>query len=228
MEGSFFVSSPLSVLHRLDTFVRLRLMGMKGKVESKPLSEERAVEMGSEIIGEAFLYSVAAAYIVFEYWRSTRKDKRHEEVQNREISDLHSQTQRLEGQVAQLQVTLESLKTELRTHLENGNVVHIVCVCILVCSQFMCTSQITVTFDLAHVVIYILHGLCTCSSSRHHPHIKARQLSFVCSTRVFMRTSHHSLWPLRDHRVHDYSNNDRSSSSNQHSDKPSSWWTWRS
>ena len=51
-------------------------MGMKGKVESKPLSEERAVEMGSEIIGEAFLYSVAAAYIVFEYWRSTRKDKR--------------------------------------------------------------------------------------------------------------------------------------------------------
>ena len=96
-------------------------MGMKGKVESKPLSEERAVEMGSEIIGEAFLYSVAAAYIVFEYWRSTRKDKRHEEVQNREISDLHSQTQRLEGQVIQLQVTLESLKTELRTHLESGN-----------------------------------------------------------------------------------------------------------
>ena len=118
-------------------------MGMKGKVESKPLSEERAVEMGSEIIGEAFLYSVAAAYIVFEYWRSTRKDKRHEEVQNREISDLHLQTQRLEGQVAQLQVTLESLKTELRTHLESGN-------------------------------------------------------------------------------------NDRSSSSDEHSDKPSSWWTWRS
>ena len=143
MEGSFFFSSPLSVLHRLDTFVRLRLMGMKGKVESKPLSEERAVEMGSEIIGEAFLYSVAAAYIVFEYWRSTRKDKRHEEVQNREISDLHLQTQRLEGQVAQLQLTLESLKTELRTHLESGN-------------------------------------------------------------------------------------NDRSSSSNEHSDKSSSWWTWRS
>ena len=118
-------------------------MGMKGKVESKPLSEERAVEMGSEIIGEAFLYSVAAAYIVFEYWRSTRKDKRHEEVQNREISDLHLQTQRLEGQVAQLQLTLESLKTELGTHLESGN-------------------------------------------------------------------------------------NDRSSSSNEHSDKPSSWWTWRS
>ena len=77
-------------------------------------------------------------------------------------------------------------------------VVLIVCVCILVCSQVMCTSQITVTFDLAHVVIYILHGLCTCSSSRHHPDI---ELSFVCSTRVFMRCSHHSLW---DHCVHDY------------------------
>ena len=47
----------------------------------------------------------------------------------------------------------------------------------------MCTSQITVTFDLAHVVIYILHGLCTCSSSRHHPHIKARQLS-LCAVHM--------------------------------------------
>ena len=57
-------------------------------------------------------------------------------------------------------------------------------VCILVCSQVMCTSQITVTFDLAHVVIYILwfvHVLIT----RHHPHTT---VVIVCSTRVFMIT----------------------------------------
>ena len=47
--------------------MRLRIMGMKGKVEYKPLSEERAVEIGSEILGETFLYSMAAACIVYEY-----------------------------------------------------------------------------------------------------------------------------------------------------------------
>ena len=108
-----------TVLHRLDTFVRLRLMGMKGKVENKPLSEERAVEKGSEILSEAFLYSVAAGYIVFEYWRSVRKDQRKEEAQNHEIADLQVQTERLEQQMTQLQHTLDSLQTELRTHLNS-------------------------------------------------------------------------------------------------------------
>ena len=83
----------VSVLHRLDTFVRLRIMGMKGKVEYKPLSEERAVEIGSEILGETFLYSMAAACIVYEYWRSMKKGQRNEDFQNLEISDLQKQTQ---------------------------------------------------------------------------------------------------------------------------------------
>ena len=91
---------------------------MKGKAEYKPLSEERAVEMGSEILGEAFLYSVAAGYIVYEYWRSIRKDQRMEDTQNLEISHLQMQTQRLEQQMLQLQQTLE---TQLQTHLDSSN-----------------------------------------------------------------------------------------------------------
>ena len=75
--------------------------------------------MGSEILSEAFLYSVAADYIVFEYWRSVRKDQRQEEAQNHEIADLQVQTERLEQQMTQLQHTLDSLQTELRTHLNS-------------------------------------------------------------------------------------------------------------
>ena len=97
-------------------FVRLRLMGMKGKTEYKPVTEERAVELGSEILGETFLYSVAAAYIVYEYWRSVKKEQRKEDVQNRHISDLQTQTAKLEQQMVGLQRTLDSLRTELHTH----------------------------------------------------------------------------------------------------------------
>ena len=72
--------------------------------------------MGSEILSEAFLYSVAAGYIVFEYWRSVRKDQRQEEAQNHEIADLQVQTERLEQQMTQLQHTLDSFQTVLRTY----------------------------------------------------------------------------------------------------------------
>lgn len=109
----------LSVLHRLDVFVRFRLMGMKGKVEYKPLTEERAVEQGAEILGEAFLYSVAAGYIVYEYWRSGKKEQMKEDTQNHDISLLKVQTENLEQQMSQLQQTLDSLRTELHTHLKS-------------------------------------------------------------------------------------------------------------
>ena len=96
-------------------------MGIKGKGEYKPLSEERAVEIGSEIIGEAFLFSVASGFIVYEYWRSVRKDQRKEDIQNLEISHLQTQTQRLEQQMLQLQQTLEGLQTQLQTHLDSSS-----------------------------------------------------------------------------------------------------------
>ena len=92
-------------------------MGMKGKVEYTPLTEERAVERGAEILGETFLYSIAAGYIVYEYWRSGKKEQRKEDVQNHDISMLQTQVVNLEQQMSQLQQTLDSLRTELHTHI---------------------------------------------------------------------------------------------------------------
>ena len=94
-------------------------MGMKGK-EYKPLSEERAVELGSEILGETFLYSIAAGYIVYEYWRSVKKEQKKQDDQNHHISELESRATRLEEQMAGLQKTLESLRTELHTQLDTS------------------------------------------------------------------------------------------------------------
>ena len=101
------------VFHRLEFFVRFRLKGMKGKADYKPLSKERAVELGSEILGETFLYSIAAGYIVYEYWRSVKKDHMKEDVQNLHISELQAQTENLERQVAELQQKLDAVRTEL-------------------------------------------------------------------------------------------------------------------
>ena len=88
-------------------------MGMKGKAEFKPLSEEKAVELGSEILGEAFLYSVAAAFIVYEYWNSVSKEQMKEDNQNLHILELQQQTAKLEQEVEDLAKTLGSLRDDL-------------------------------------------------------------------------------------------------------------------
>lgn len=101
-------------------FIRFRLMGVKGKADYKALSEERAVELGSEILGETFLYSIAAGYIVYEYWRSVRKEQMKQDEQNLHISELQAQTAKLEQQVTGLQQTLDTLRQELHIQLDTN------------------------------------------------------------------------------------------------------------
>ena len=101
--------------------MRLRLMGMKGKMEYQPLSEERAAELGSEILGEAFLYTVAASYIVYEYWNSRRKEQQKTEVQDSCIAQLQAQTQKLESEMARLRQILEHNNTTSCTSQSKAN-----------------------------------------------------------------------------------------------------------
>lgn len=58
------------------------------KPRIRPLSEAKAVETGASFISEAFLFGVAGALIVFESWRSRRKETtRREDVAER-LADL--------------------------------------------------------------------------------------------------------------------------------------------
>jgi hypothetical protein len=58
------------------------------KPKIRPLSEAKAIETGANFISETFLFSVAAALILFESWRSRRKaSSRREDVKER-LDDL--------------------------------------------------------------------------------------------------------------------------------------------
>ena len=56
------------------------------KPHIRPLSESKAIESGANFISEAFLFMVAGGLIVFESWRSRRKENtRREDVESRLI-----------------------------------------------------------------------------------------------------------------------------------------------
>ncbi len=89
-------------------FVKMRLMGVVGATEVQPLKEEKAVELGAEILGEMFLYGIAAGFLVFEYYRGVRKERAQESGQDTRITELY-------GQVEKLSRDMEDVRTELRS-----------------------------------------------------------------------------------------------------------------
>ena len=81
-------------------------MGLKGPVNLKPLNEEKAVEMGAEMLGQAFIYGIGAGTIFFEINRGQKKEQMKEDEQNNEILALKDKLESLglvmEQQAAQI------------------------------------------------------------------------------------------------------------------------------
>ena len=49
--------------HRLEVFAKMRVMGAMGPTHTQPLKKEKA-EVGAEILGETFIYTIAAPFTV--------------------------------------------------------------------------------------------------------------------------------------------------------------------
>jgi hypothetical protein len=82
----------------------------------RPLSEAKAIDSGANFISETFLFLVAGGLIVFESWRSRRKENtRREDVQGRLIELEQSEKAARRGLVA-LEKELLELKAQQSKH----------------------------------------------------------------------------------------------------------------
>lgn len=102
-------------------FVKFRLMGAKGKVEYSRLNDEKSAEVGAEMLGEAFLYGVAASYMLYEYVKSVKKGIEKETNTNDSIADLQKQMGLLSSQVERLSAIAEKLESVQPPISSSGN-----------------------------------------------------------------------------------------------------------
>lgn len=61
------------------------------KPKIRPLSDSKAIETGANFISETFLFGVAAALIIFESWRSGRKEKNRRDKVSEQLGDLEEE-----------------------------------------------------------------------------------------------------------------------------------------
>jgi len=67
------------------------------KVKIRPLSEAKAIELGANFFSEAFIFAVAAGLLVWDSWRSRRKESaRRDDVADR-LNDLEAELATLRG-----------------------------------------------------------------------------------------------------------------------------------
>ena len=90
----------------------MRWMGTTGPTHVKPLTEEKAAELGAEIIGDTFVYSVAASLILFEYVRSKKKEQDAEDTQNSQIAKLDDSMRRLEREMKDIKKRLSDMDSK--------------------------------------------------------------------------------------------------------------------
>ncbi|XP_025105182.1 putative OPA3-like protein CG13603 [Pomacea canaliculata] len=110
---------PAQIYHWMEVNVRMRMLGL-GKAQSvERLSEEMAIELGAEMLGEFVIFSMAAVTVVLEYKRSSKKEALKEEKQKHDFLMLQQKLQDLdlicmvqEAQIRELQRSVDALASK--------------------------------------------------------------------------------------------------------------------
>ncbi|XP_037495746.1 OPA3-like protein isoform X2 [Jatropha curcas] len=83
-----FIINIAQANHRFTTTVQRRIYGHATNVAIRPLDEEKAVQAAADLIGELFVFTVAAGAVTFEVQRSSRSEARKEEMRIRELQGV--------------------------------------------------------------------------------------------------------------------------------------------
>ncbi|KAJ7496670.1 optic atrophy 3 protein-domain-containing protein [Mycena latifolia] len=80
------------MMYRTEVKLRTNILGEPAK-HVRPLSETRAIENGANALAEGFLFSVAAALILGEAYRSSRSQSKRRDAVDEQLEDLGARLQ---------------------------------------------------------------------------------------------------------------------------------------
>ena len=69
--------------------MKMWVMNLGKPVTVPSLNEAMAIELGANLLGEAIIFTVAAAVLVLEYNRQSRKETAKEEARKEELNNLN-------------------------------------------------------------------------------------------------------------------------------------------
>lgn len=97
---------PAQFYHWCEVKVKSRLLNLGTPKEVVRLNEQAAIDLGSELLGDTFMFTVAAVALVAEYTRQSRKVAE-------EKANLESRFQQIEAKNSDILVKISSLEETL-------------------------------------------------------------------------------------------------------------------
>ncbi|KDR82022.1 hypothetical protein GALMADRAFT_240456 [Galerina marginata CBS 339.88] len=88
-------------MYRTEVKMRTNILGEPAR-HIRPLSEAKAIDNGANALAEGFLFSVAAALIIAETWRSSRNASKRRDNVDDQLDDLGSRLTELTSKVDNL------------------------------------------------------------------------------------------------------------------------------
>lgn len=85
------ISSPAQRYNNLEQRFRMRQMGYQGDMQVKPLTDQAAVDLAANILGELVVFSIAVIVLLAEMKRSQMKEQSKEKAQNSQLVSLQEQ-----------------------------------------------------------------------------------------------------------------------------------------
>ncbi|KAI0668334.1 OPA3-domain-containing protein [Trametes maxima] len=103
-------------MYQTEVRLRTNLLGEPAK-HVRPLSETRAIENGANALAEGFLFSVAAALIIAETWRSSRNQTKRRDAVDDSLDALKLS-------VEDLSKRIDTLKSDYEERLSEESMRH--------------------------------------------------------------------------------------------------------
>ncbi|KAI0333114.1 OPA3-domain-containing protein [Cubamyces sp. BRFM 1775] len=98
-------------MYQTEVRLRTNLLGEPAK-HVRPLSETKAIENGANALAEGFLFSVAAALIIAETWRSSRNQTKRRDAVDDSLDTLKANVEELSQRLDTLSRTYEERLAE--------------------------------------------------------------------------------------------------------------------
>ncbi|KAK9866775.1 hypothetical protein WJX84_012368 [Apatococcus fuscideae] len=93
-------------MHRTEVYITRGAEGRTGKYIVGNMSEDRALELSAKVVSEAFVFSVGAAVIGWEYSRNRRKDQDKQSRESADRQKVDTEFQREKEALAELNTRL--------------------------------------------------------------------------------------------------------------------------
>ncbi|KAI4490863.1 PREDICTED: optic atrophy 3 protein homolog [Polistes canadensis] len=100
---TYFIIPPAQFYHWAEVKGKMYMMNLGKPTKVAKLNETMAIELGSNLMGEVIIFSLAGGCLIFEYNRQVAKEAKREEARNAQIQEFKNNIESLQNNSTQLQ-----------------------------------------------------------------------------------------------------------------------------